>query len=131
MSNISTYLSDAMLDHVFGEASYTEPTCYAALFTTAPTMPAGTGGVEVTGGSYVRVALTGKMGAAASEQITNSSAITFATATANWGTVVAVGIYDASTGGNLLMAGLLTTSETVNSGNTFSFASSSLTATFS
>lgn len=127
MANISTYLADALLDHSFGEGSYTEPTCYVALFTTNPTMPAGTGGVEVSGGSYARVALASLMGAASAGQITNSSVVTFPTATASWGTVVGGGIYDALTGGNLLMAGPLTTSQAVGSGNTFSFPASNLT----
>lgn len=131
MSNLSTYLSNALLDHAFGEGAYTEPTTYCALFTTNPSMPAGSGGVEVSGGSYARVALSGLMSAASAESITNGSTITFPTATGSWGTVVGVGIYDASSGGNLLMAGPLTTSQTVNSGNTFSFLASNLTATFS
>lgn len=130
MSNISTYLSDKLLDHAFGEAAYTEPTTYCALFNTTPTMPAGTGGTEVSGGSYARVALSGLMGAAASESITNGSSITLTTATGSWGTVAGVGIFDALTGGNLLMAGNLTSPQTVGSGNTFSFSASNLTASF-
>lgn len=35
--------------------------------------------------------------------ITNTAAVTFATATANWGTIIAFGLFDASTSGNLLM----------------------------
>ena len=35
--------------------------------------------------------------------ITNGAAITFPTATANWGTVIAFGLYDASSSGNLLL----------------------------
>jgi hypothetical protein len=40
--------------------------------------------------------------AAASGQIANTAQISFATPTASWGTIVAIGIYDAATGGNLL-----------------------------
>jgi hypothetical protein len=131
MANISTYLSDALLQHGYGKTSYTFPTTYLGLYTTAPTMPAGTGGTEVSGGSYARVALASLWGSAASESMTNSSIITFTTATASWGTVVAVGIFDALTGGNLLCAGTLTTSQVVASGNTFSVPVSNLTATLS
>src|SRR5581483_8965091 len=123
MANISTYLSNKLLDHAFGGSAYTQPTVYLALFTTTPTMPAGTGGTEVTGGSYARVAIGGDMAAASSESKTSNADITFTTATANWGTVVGVGIYDASSSGNLLAAGNLTASETVNSGDTFKISS--------
>src|SRR5215469_10223213 len=134
MATISTYLADKLLDHSTGKTSYTMPTVYVGLYTTNPTMPAGTGGTEVTGGSYARVALNPgtNMGAAASGSTTNSGgAITFAQATANWGTVTGVGTFDASTAGNLLSAGPLTANEVVNNGDTFSFASSQLTITMS
>lgn len=41
-------------------------------------------------------------GSSAPSTLTNNSIITFATPTANWGTIVAVGLYDALTSGNLL-----------------------------
>lgn len=89
-------------------------TAYVALFTTAPTDDSGTGAVEVTGGAYARVATTnGTSGtwAAASTSTdpttianggSSNAVITFPTATASWGTVVAMGLYDAASGGNLL-----------------------------
>ena len=127
MANISTYLSNKLLGHAFGEAAYTEPTCYLALFTTAPAMPAGTGGVEVSGGAYARQALAGSMGAPASEAIASNAAVTFPSATASWGTVTSVGIFDASTSRNLLFSATLPSSATVNSGDTFTIPAGSLT----
>lgn len=107
--------AENILQHVVGySAIFAEPTAYVALFTTAPTDDTGASAVEVSGGSYARVATTqGTSGtwAAASTTtdpttISNSgtanAAITFPTATANWGTLVAFGLYDAATGGNLL-----------------------------
>lgn len=132
MANISTYLADKLLDHAFGGTAYAQPTCYVGLFTTNPTEPAGTGGVEVSGGAYARQALAAGQGAAAAGSKTNSvAAITFAQATAAWGTVTGVGIFDAVTAGNLLASGALTANETVNSGDTFSFPTSNLTETLS
>jgi hypothetical protein len=131
MSNISTYLADKLLDHYLDGTAYTAPTAYVGLYTTAPTMPAGTGGVEVSGGSYARVALTGLMGAASAGSKANSSAINFATASASWGTVTAVGIFDAVTAGNLLEAGPLTASKTVGSGDTFQLPIGDLTSALS
>ena len=132
MANISTFLADKLLDHIDDVNPYTAPTVWVGLYTTAPTMPAGTGGTEVTGGSYARQALTGAMAAASAGSATNSTAaITFTQASANWGTVTAVGLFDASTAGNLLAAGALSASEVVNSGDTFSFPTSDLTLTLS
>src|SRR6266702_8415312 len=83
---------------------------YVGLFTTAPTTDASASytGTEVSGGSYARVtvassgwsALSG--GSTKPAQISNSGVITFPTPTANWGTVLAVGIFDAATTGTLL-----------------------------
>jgi hypothetical protein len=127
MSNISTYLANKLLDHAWGRTSYTMPSVYLGLYTTNPTMPAGTGGTEVSGGSYVRVALSGLIGAASSGANANSSSVAFATATGSWGTVVGVGAFDASTVGNLLNAGPLATSKVVGTGDTFSIPIGSLT----
>lgn len=127
MATWSTYLVDKLLDHKNGRTSYTMPTVYVGLYTTNPTMPAGTGGTEVVGGSYVRVAMTGDWGAASAGAAANTAAINFATATASWGTVTGWGKFDASTGGNLLESGALTTSKTVGSGDTFGFPIGDLT----
>jgi hypothetical protein len=131
MSNISTYLADKLLDHFLDGTAYTAPTAYVGLYTTNPTMPAGTGGTEVSGGSYARVALTALMGAASAGSKANSSAINFVTATASWGTLVGVGIFDAPTAGNLLSAGPLTANKTVGIGDTFQLPVGDLTSALS
>lgn len=126
MTNFSTYLDDKILDHILGTAAYAEPTVYAALFTTAPTMPGGTGGTEVSGGSYARVQVSGKFAAASAGSAASNAAITWPAATANWGTINGIGLYDAATGGNLLSAGSLTASKAVPSGDTFSITAGDL-----
>lgn len=128
-TNLSTYLSDKLLDHAFKHTAYTSTVTYLGLYTTMPTMPGGAGGTEVTGGSYVRQELDTTLGSAAGEQSSNASAITFPQATADWGTVVALGIFDASSGGNLLAASLLTPSKSVTAGDTLSFAIGDLVIT--
>ena len=117
--SMTNFLEVELLDHVFGKGAYTAPTPYLALFTAAPT-DAG-GGTEVTGGSYARVAISADMGTAASGAITNSAGIEFPTASASWGTVVAFGVMDASTAGNMLWWGDLTASKSVGSGDTLVF----------
>jgi hypothetical protein len=126
MANISTYASDKALDALFRNSAYTSTSTWVSLWTAAPTMPAGTGGTEVTGGSYVRERLDTLLAAAAAEASSNSSDITWPQATADWGTVVGVGIHDASTAGNLLAFGTLTANKTVSNGDTFSIPSTNL-----
>ncbi len=122
--SFNDFLEDELLDHVFGAAAYTAPaTLYVALYTVAPSDTGG--GTEVTGGSYARVAVTNNatnFPAASGGAKSNGTVITFPTATANWGTVVAFAILDAATNGNFLCWADLTTSKAVNSGDTASFA---------
>ena len=134
--NASDYLEGKIIDHIFRTATFTKPSnIYVALYTAAPTDTGG--GTQVTGGSYARVA-AGPADANWAAPVSgngvtsNLTAITFPTPTANWGTVVAFGIFDASTGGNLLVWGMLTASKTINNGDAApSFAIGSLVATMS
>lgn len=120
----SNTLENALLDHVLGGGDYTRPaTVYIALYTAAPT-DAG-GGTEVTGGSYARASVTNNATnwpAASGGAKSNGTEITFPTASANWGTVVAFGIFDALTVGNLLFWADLATSKAINTGDTAKFA---------
>lgn len=106
MTGYSDYSAQNSLNYIVGKTAIPAlPTAYVALFTAVGT-DAGTGFTEVTGGSYARVATSGATWNAASgsapSSITNAAAITYSTATANWGTVIAFGLYDALTVGNLL-----------------------------
>jgi hypothetical protein len=72
---------------------------YAALYSVAPT--ANTAGTELTGNGYARqlTTFTAPSAGSASSNVT----VTFGAASGNnWPTVVAVGIVDASTSGNLM-----------------------------
>jgi hypothetical protein len=123
-SSFSDYLENELLDHFLKVGAYTQPTnLYVALYTADPT-DAG-GGTEVSGGSYARVNHNA-WNTASGGSSTNDGAIEFPTATANWGTVTAVGLFDASSGGNLLVWGELTTDKAVNNGDTASFADEAL-----
>lgn len=132
--SFSDYLEAKILDEVFGATAFSAPgTLYVALFTAAPSDSGG--GTEVTGGSYARVAVTNNTtnwpnatGTSPTSK-SNGTVITFPTATANWGTVVAFGIFDASSGGNLIAWADLNTSRTINSSDTASFGVGSLTIT--
>lgn len=113
MSAFSNYLENKVLLHVFGGTAYTAPaTLYLAIYTVAPTDTGG--GTECNGTSYARqtVAFT-----VTNDTASNTSAVEFPTAGSSWGTIVAVGIFDQSTSGNLLAYGNLTTSKTIASGD--------------
>jgi hypothetical protein len=127
MAAMSIYLENAIVNAVLRNTSYTSPTTvYVALFTSDPT-DAGTG-TEVSGGSYARKAIT--FGAPSNGVTSNSATVTFDQATGSWGTVTYMALYDASTSGNMLIYGALTTSKTITTGDVFSFATSDLSVTF-
>jgi hypothetical protein len=124
------FLEHEVLKWCTGQANFLDDgiiTPYIGLFTVAPT-DAG-GGTEVSGGSYARQSGVGKFGTPSGGAVSNSSTITFPTATANWGTVVAYGLFTASSAGTLLRWKPLTTSTAVNTGFTLSIAATKLTLT--
>lgn len=126
MSAMSNYLENALINATLRNTSYTSPsTVYAALFTSDPT-DAGSG-TEVSGGSYARKAIT--FGAPSNGASTNSAAVEFDQATGNWGTITHFGIYDASSSGNLLYHGALTSSKLIETGDVFKFAIASVSVT--
>lgn len=121
MANASDYLEVELRKHLFRTGSFTKPTVLGvALFTVTPSDSGG--GTEVTGGAYARVDRppldANWTAASATDGLTdNAATITFPTPTANWGTVVAFGIFDATTAGNLLVWGPITPNKTVNNGD--------------
>jgi hypothetical protein len=113
--SFSNYLETEILDHVFGGAAYTAPsTLYLALYTAAPSDSGG--GTEVSGGGYVRqtVAFT-----TSGNTTSNSAAVEYPTATANYGTVTHVGVFDAASGGNLMAYASLSSAKTIETGDVF------------
>jgi len=113
--SFTNYLETELLDHVFANNAFTSPSAvYVALFTAAPGEAGG--GTEVSGGSYVR-----RQGSftVSGNTATTSAAIEYPTATASYGTVTHIGIFDASSGGNMLAYAALTASKTIASGDVF------------
>lgn len=127
--SFSDYWEDATLNHLFNKAAYTAPTIYVGLSSTAPADD-GTGVTEPLGGGYARVATASTdWNSASGGQITNANGITFPQATADWGTMSHIVLYDASSGGNLLAYAALTTAKTVQNGDTAQFAVGDITIT--
>lgn len=122
---LSNYLAKKIQDHVLGNQAYTAPaTVYLALYTAAPS--ASGGGTEVTGGSYARKSVTNNNTnwpdtvSGTGEKFLGVEQA-FTAASADWGIVTSWGIIDASSGGNLLHFGTLTTPITILSGDIFRF----------
>ena len=119
--NLTNYLENKLIDHFLGTTSYTMPAdVYVALFTVTPGEAAG--GTEVTGGSYARQAAT--FTAASSGATSNDTNIDFTGMPA--ATTVAIGIFDASTSGNMLLYGSLTVNKTTDAGDTLRIATGDL-----
>ena len=135
MSALSDYLEDKIRMHVFRTGTFTKPSVLAvALYTAAPGETGG--GTEVSGGSYARVQRdpldANWTAASATNGLTdNAAALTFPAPTANWGSVTHLAILDATSGGNFMVYGALTTPKTVNSGDPApAFAAGALSVTF-
>lgn len=112
MGSKADFLENKVLDHVLRNVTYTQPaTVYSALYTVIPSDS--TAGTEVTNASsgYTRVATTfSTAGLAAAGSVTNSGAVTFATAAAAY-TIVGWAVLDTSTvaAGNILYWATVTT----------------------
>ena len=129
MSSFSDYTENLVLTWLFTNSTATRPTAwYVGLFTAAPSDTGG--GTEVTGNAYARVVTGTISGSGTATTFSNAAAIEFAAASGgNWGTIGWAGIFDASTGGNLLAWAPLTTSRVINDGDVFRIPATSLTIT--
>lgn len=126
MAQMSNFLENAMIDHVFRNTPYVQSsTVYVTLYSTDPT-DADTG-TELVGNGYARTAVTF---IAPTDGVTSNNAdILFPVATADWTTITHIGVRDASTAGNLLFHKALTTPVTVLNTNNFRIPLGQLTAT--
>lgn len=124
--SFSNFLETEILDHVFAGAAYTAPsTKYLALFTAISDGEAGSV-TEISGNAYARqsVAFT-----TSGNTTSNNAAVEFPTATGSWGTVTHVGIYDASSSGNLMAYATLSSSKAIATGDVFRVPSGDLDIT--
>lgn len=127
MSAASNYLENKILDHVLTSTAYTQPSRYLALFTANTGLETNSPSAEIStsGTAYSRQAVT--FAAASSGSSSTNATVTFSAATANWGTITHVAVMDASTAGNVLFWGAVTTSKTIETGDTFQVTSGNLT----
>lgn len=113
--SFSNFLETELLDHVFTNSAYTAPsTLYLSLHTANPDEDGSGTEVSTTGTAYARQTVTFTV---SGNTATTSAAVEFPTATANFGTVSHVAVWDASTAGNMLAYAALTTSKTIETGD--------------
>lgn len=128
MSQLSDYAENLLANFLANNQTATRPTAWhVGLFTVAPSDAGGGTEVSTTSTGYSRQAFT--FGAASGGQVANTNSGSFGPASASWGTVSHFGVFDAPTGGNLLWWGSLTTSRTIASGESATFAVGAFTLT--
>lgn len=129
--SLSNYAEGKILEHSVGKSAWGTivGSVYVGLYTATPsdTSTGSSGGTEVTGGSYARkVTAAADWNTSSGGSISNANDIVFVTATGSWGTITQVGLFDASTAGNLIWWGDLTASKTVANGDVFKFLAGQL-----
>ena len=106
-----------VLNYVFTATSVTRPTAwYLALFTSNPADDASGTEVSTSGTAYARQSAAFTV---SGDTASNSAAIEFPTATASFGTVSHVAVFDAATSGNMIAYAALTASKAIATGDVF------------
>jgi len=125
MAALSDYAENLLLNWLMTAGAATRPTSwYVALYTAAPSDSGG--GTEVSGNGYSRQSASWDTASGTGGTTANSGSISFTAAGGSWGTVTHMGIFDASSGGNLLWHGALAASKTVADGDTLQFSTGNI-----
>jgi hypothetical protein len=132
----SNYMAeDCLEEFVQGQTRVRPSPHYWALSTTTPSAD-GSNFTEPSSGGYGRTTISNPGNVFPTSPTmgdpttyTTNANIPFASPTGSWGTVTYWGIFDASSGGNLLFFGQLDSSANVQSGDTVRFLSGDLTVT--
>jgi len=135
MAHLSDYLENTLANSVLRGNNFTAPsTLYLALFTTDPT-DAGTG-TEVADSAYLRQdmakgdAVSTAFVAPSDGVTSNAKLIQFPPIADGNVTITHYALYDAATGGNMLIHAPLTTSKNMEVGDVVSFDIGALSITF-
>lgn len=116
-SGMTNTHAQSVLSREFGSVSYTPPVTWYVGASTTTINADGTGATEPVGGGYARVAVTNNTSnwenIPADVGRRNLTAIEFPVATASWGTITFVPIYDQASGGTLRYYVQLTNSKVV------------------
>ena len=128
MSELSNHLENKFLEITLkGGTAYNVATPYLALFSTDPT-DAGSG-TECSWTNYARQAMT--FGTVSNGSVSSSGTITFPAVVGANVTITHIGIYDASSSGNLLYHTPLDLAKTLSVDDVMSVASAGISVTLS
>lgn len=128
MAALSDHAEKLLLDWLMTTGTATRPTnWFVALYTAAPSDSGG--GTEVSGGGYARQSATFAAASSPGGTTSNTNEVTFTASGAAFGTVTHIGIFDASTGGNLLWHGALNASKTIADGDALVFSAGNIDLT--
>lgn len=117
--NLANKLANATVANV----AYTSPAnVYTALYSTAPTVS--TSGTEITGNGYSRQLTT--FGTPTDGSISSTANVSFSCTGNAWPTVIAIGITDASTSGNIMYFQTIA-GRNILVGDTLTFGSGNIT----
>ena len=116
--SFTNFTENLVLNWLLTNNTATRPTqWYVGLFTTA-TGETG-GGTEVSGGAYVREEASFSVSGTNPTKASSTAAIEFPTATATWGTITHIGLFNAASSGQMLVHAPLDVSKTIDEGDVF------------
>ena len=118
----SNYLTNALLDHVFKNTAFSQPTNLYCALATASIGDADTGSTLTEPASNYARKLHNAWDASSGGASENTGALTFVESTGAWGTISDAALVDALTVGNLLVYNGVDASKSVSSGETAEFA---------
>jgi hypothetical protein len=124
MSNITNFGENQLLVWQLTAGAVSRPTAWYVGAGTGHTDTGLTG--EPSGNGYARQVVSFTV---TNDAATNSALLVFGPASASWGSMASVAVFDAVTGGNCLWAGALTTARTVDTGDSLTIAASALSLT--
>ncbi len=132
MAALSDYAENLILNWLMrggtsGGQTDAPSSVYLALFTAAPSDSGG--GTECSGNGYSRQTVAFAAATGTGGTTSNSGNVTFTASGGNFGNVTHIGIFDASTSGNLLWHGAMAAAKQVNSGDSIQFATGSIDLT--
>lgn len=128
MAALSDHAENLLLNFLMTTGTATRPTnWYLALYSAAPSDSGG--GTEISGSGYSRQSVSWDAASGTGGTTSNSGNVTFTASGGNFGNVTHIGIFDASSGGNLLWHGAMAAAKQVNSGDSIQFATGSIDLT--
>ena len=126
---MTTGINQAALDHIFQKAAWTQPGNLSLALSTSTPNDDGTGVTEPSGGDYARVQTLPADWTRTGGDMQNNSRQDFPEATASWGTITHLVIYD-QTAGTVVAFGALSSTQSVATGQQPYFDTNDITVRY-